>query len=111
MNKNAIYLISMLVVLAALFLFRMTGLTAHIVLSVIGLVLSVVFTAATRKEWTMPALEIAMRVLFVLAFISGLLLVKGVNAPIIGVLHKVFPVLFAVLLVALNAKKAFAKKA
>ena len=61
MKKNVIFPALILLVGVLLFLLRATGMTAHIALSVVGLVLLVAYTVMTKKEWNIPALEILMR--------------------------------------------------
>ena len=61
MTKNRFFLISMIAVTALLFMLRMTGMTAHIAVSVAGLAIMIPITLATRKEWKIPALEVIMR--------------------------------------------------
>ena len=53
-NKNLIFLISMLIISVLLFLLRMTGLTAHIILSVLDLAIMVPLTLMTRKPGKFP---------------------------------------------------------
>ena len=50
MKKNILFLIPMLLVVVALFLLRATGMTAHIAVSVVGLVLLIAYTVATKKN-------------------------------------------------------------
>ena len=61
----------MLLVVVALFLLRATGMTAHIAVSVVGLVLLIVYTIATKKQWKCPAFEIVTRVFYAVALITG----------------------------------------
>ena len=49
MKKNILFLIPMLLVVVALFLLRATGMKVHIAVSVVGLVLLVAYTLATKK--------------------------------------------------------------
>ena len=51
MKKNILFLIPMLLVVVALFLLRATGMKVHIAVSVVGLVLLVAYTLATKKDW------------------------------------------------------------
>lgn len=52
----------MVVVSLLLFLLRMTGLTAHIIVSVLGLAVMISFAVKTKKEWAKPALVIAHKI-------------------------------------------------
>ena len=76
MNKNRVLLVGMLAVSLLLFLLRMTGLTVHIVVSVLGLAIMIPITLQTRKEWKIPALEVIMRVMYLAAVITGGALMK-----------------------------------
>ena len=50
MKKNLLFLIPMVIIAALLFMLRATGMVAHIVVSVIGLILLVSYTVATKKH-------------------------------------------------------------
>ena len=82
----------------------------HIVLSVIGAIVLTVYTALTRKEWKIPALEIIMRACYGIALITGIVLMNVHGGAPLGIVHKIFCVLFLALLIVLLASKAFAKK-
>lgn len=92
-----------------LFLLKATGLTAHIVISVVGLVVLVVYTILTKKEWKIPALEIGMRLSYGLALITGIV-VKIKYLAVIGVFHKIFAILFVALLIVILVQKLTSKK-
>ena len=109
MKKNISFLIPMLLVVVALFLLRATGLTAHIVVSVIGLVLLVSYTIATKKEWRNPALEIAMRVFYAIALITGVVLMNVHGVAAVSMIHKVSAVLFVIFLADTQIHKAIKK--
>ena len=102
-NKNLIFLIAMLVISVLLFLLRMTGLTAHIILSVLGLAVMVPLTLMTRKTWKFPAAEIAMRALYLVAIITGGMLMGGIGG--IALVHKIASALFVVVLLLLYVPK------
>ena len=97
MKKDLIFAPIMLVIGVLLFLLRTTGMTAHIIISVLGLVTLVVYAIATKKQWKLPALEVRMRVFY------------GIAA--LGIVHKAGAALFALLLVVLFVHKLVAKKA
>lgn len=109
MKKDFLFALAMLLIAILLFLYRLTGLTAHIALSVVGVLVLAAYTVATRKEWKAPALEILMRVFYAIALISGVA-VKAISVPAMLVLHKAGAALFAVLLVVLLVKKLVACK-
>ena len=61
MKKDLIFAPAMLVVGILLFMLRATGMTAHIIISVLGIAVLAAYTATTKKDWKIPALEIIMR--------------------------------------------------
>ena len=109
MKKNILFLIPMLLVVVALFLLRATGMTAHIAVSVVGLVLLIAYTVATKKEWKNPALEILQRVCYGIALITGVVLMNVHGIAAVSVIHKISAVLFAVLWIGVEVHKAIKK--
>lgn len=112
MKKDFIFAPAMLLIGILLFLLRATGMTAHIAISVVGVLVLGAYTALTKKNWKIPALEIVMRACYGIALITGIVImnVKGIAA--LAIVHKVSAALFAVLLVVLFVHKlATAKKA
>lgn len=105
MNKNRIFLIAMLAVSLLLFLLRMTGLTAHIIVSVAGLAVMIPLTIATRKEWKIPALEVIMRALYFVAIVTGGILMKVSGVAALGLVHKIGAAAFVLLLLVLYIPK------
>lgn len=103
--KNKVFFFLMLAVSILLFLLRMTGMAAHIALSVVGIVVLVAFAIMNKKEWTKPALEILLRVLFAVAVITGIVILKGAAAPALAIVHKVSAAVFAVMLLILYLPK------
>ena len=99
----------LLIVGVLLFLLNATGMTAHIVLGVVGLVLLVAYTVQTKKTWKKPALEIAMRVLYAVALVSGVIIMNVKGVMLLAVVHKICAALFVVLDVVLFALKARSK--
>ena len=61
MKKDLIFAPAMLAVGILLFLLKTTGMTAHIIISVVGVLILVAYTILTKKEWKIPAFEVAMR--------------------------------------------------
>ena len=96
----------MLVIGILLFLLRATGMTAHIVVSVIGVLVLIAYAVLTRKEWKIPVLEIIMRVFYGIALITGIVIMNVHGIVALAVVHKVSAVLFLVLLVFLFVHKA-----
>ena len=109
MKKNILFLIPMLLVVVALFLLRATGMKMHIAVSVIGLVLLIAYTIATKKEWKNPALEIIQRVCYAIALITGALLMNVHGIAAISIVHKISAILFAILLADTEIHKAIKK--
>ena len=109
MKKNILFLIPMLLVVVALFLLRATGMTAHIAVSVVGLVLLIAYTVATKKEWKNPALEILQRVCYGIALITGVVLMNVHGIAAVSVIHKISAVLFVILLICTEMHKAIKK--
>ena len=103
--KNKVFFFLMLAVSILLFLLRVTGMTAHIALSVVGIIALVAFAIMNKKEWQKPALEILLRVLFAVAVITGIVILKAAAGPVVAIVHKASAAAFAVMLVALYLPK------
>lgn len=110
MKKDLLFAPIMLVVGIALFLLRFTGMPVHIAVSVIGLLVLAVYTAATKKEWKIPALEIIMRAFYGIALITGPIVMNVKNIVALGIVHKASAALFVVLLVVLFVHKLIVNK-
>ena len=108
MKKDLIFAPILLVVGILLALLKVTGMTAHIALSVIGVAVLVAYTVLTKKAWKIPALEIGMRASYGIALITGIIL-KIAYVAVIGIFHKIFAVLFVVALIALFVLKLIKK--
>ena len=109
MKKDLIFTPALLLIAILLFLYSATGLAAHIVIAVVGVLVLAVYTSATRKEWKTPALEIPMRVFYGIALITGVA-ANATDIAAVDIGHKVGAALFAVLLVVLFVKKWIAYK-
>lgn len=109
MKKNLLFIIPLLIIAVLLFLLRATGMTAHIAVSVIGLVLLVAYALATKKFWKCPALEVLERVFYAIALISGVVIMNVHGIVAISLIHKISAVLFVVLLIVTEAHKAIKK--
>ena len=110
MKKDFIFAPILLLVGAALFLFRFTGTPAHIAISVVGLALLIVYTVLTKKTWKIPALEIVMRVFYGIALITGIVIMNVTGIAPLALTHKISAVLFMALMVALLVTKLVASK-
>ena len=112
MKKDLIFAPIMLLIGVLLFLLRATGMTAHIVISVIGVLALIAYTVLTKKEWKIPALEILMRVFYGVALITGIVIMNVRGIVALALIHKVSAVLFlAMIVVLLVSKVAKNKKA
>ena len=112
MKKDLIFSPVLLLIGAALFLLRVTGMAANIAVSVLGVVVLVVYSVLTKKDWNKPALEIIMRLFYGIALITGIVLkfVHGIAA--LSIAHKASAALFMVfIIVLLTYKLATNKKA
>ena len=110
MKKDLIFAPLMLIVGVLLFLLKATGMTAHIIISLLGILILVVYAIATRKEWKLPALEIIMRACYGIALISGILMMKIRGIAAMPIVHKAGAALFVLLLIVLFVHKLLAKK-
>lgn len=109
MKKNLLFIIPMVVVAALLFMLRATGLKAHIAVSVVGLVILIAYTLATKNEWRNPVLEILQRVCYGIALITGIVLMNVDGIAVLAIIHKISAVLFIILLADTEIHKAINK--
>ena len=100
----------MLLIGVLLFLLRATGMTAHIVISVIGVLALIAYTVLTKKEWKIPALEILMRAFYGVALITGIVIMNVHGIVALALIHKLSAVLFLAMLVVLLVSKAASNK-
>jgi len=110
MKKDLIFAPIMLLIGVLLFLLRATGMTAHIVISVIGVLALIAYTVLTKKEWKIPALEILMRAFYGVALITGIVIMNVHGIVALAFIHKVSAVLFLAMLVVLLVSKAASNK-
>ena len=110
MKKDFIFAPIMLIVGALLFLFDMTGAPVHIAISVLGIFVLAVYTSVTKKEWKIPALEIAFRAFYGIALITGIIVMNVSGVLALAIIHKLASLLFLVALVALIVTKEVANK-
>ena len=110
MKKDLIFAPIMLLIGVLLFLLRSTGMTAHIVISVIGVLALIAYTVLTKKEWKIPALEILMRAFYGVALITGVVIMNVHGIVALAVIHKVSAVLFMALIIVLLIHKAAMNK-
>ena len=110
MKKDFIFAPIMLVIGILLFMLRTTGMTAHIIISVLGIVALATYTVTTKKEWKLPILEIAMRVLYGIAFITGIVIMNIHGVVALSIIHKISAILSFVAIVVLFVHKAIKNK-
>ena len=110
MKKDLIFAPIMLLIGVLLSLLRATGMTAHIVISVIGVLALIAYTVLTKKEWKIPALEILMRAFYGVALITGIVIMNVHGIVALAVIHKVSAVLFMALIIVLLIHKAAMNK-
>ena len=104
MKNDLIFAPVLLVIGLLLCLFSFTGMIAHILVSVAGVFALAAYTALTKKDWKLPALEIAPRASYGVALLSGIIIkINYVRA--LAVIHKIFAVLFMALIVVLLTYK------
>ena len=109
MKKNILFTIPLVLVAVLLCMLRKTGMTVHIAVSVIGLLVLVAYALATKKEWKSPALEIIQRVFYAVALITGVVLMNVHTVAVVSIIHKISAVLFAVILVVCEIQKSVKK--
>ena len=110
MKKDLIFAPIMLLIGVLLFLLRATGMTAHIVISVIGVLALIAYTVLTKKELKIPALEILMRAFYGVALINGIVIMNVHGIVALSIIHKACAVLFMVLVIVLFTHKAVTNK-
>lgn len=105
MKKDLIFTPALLLVGVALCLLQLTGIIAHIVISVVGIALLIAYTVLTKKNWRIPALEIVVRALYGIALISGIVIMNASGLAALAVIHKVSAVLFMAGIIVLLVSK------
>jgi hypothetical protein len=109
MKKDLIFAPILLLVSVLLGLLKLTGMTGHIIISLVGVAVLIAYTVTTKVNWKIPALEIGMRASYGVALITGIIL-KIKYIAVLGIVHKIFAVLFIVALIVLFAQKLISKK-
>ena len=110
MKKDLIFAPILLVVGVLLGLLKVTGMTAHIVISVVGIIALVAYTVLTKKNWKIPALEIIMRSFYGIALISGIVIMNVHGIAALAIIHKGSAVLFMALMIVLLTHKVVTNK-
>ena len=110
MKKDLIFAPIMLLIGALLFLLRATGMTAHIAISIVGVLVLIAYTVLTKKDWKIPALEIVMRTFYGIALITGIVIMNVHGIAALSIIHKASAVLFMALLIVLLVYKVATNK-
>ena len=110
MKKDLIFAPVLVIIGALLSMLRSTGMTAHIAISVIGVLVLIAYTVLTKKNWKIPALEIIMRAFYGIALITGIVIMNVHGIVALSIIHKVSGVLFVALIIALTVHKAVTNK-
>ena len=110
MKKDLVFTPAMLVIGILLFLLRTTGMTAHIAISVVGILVLAAYTVLTKKKWKIPALEILMRACYGIALVTGIVIMNVHGIIAFTVIHRASAVLFMALAVVLLIHKVATNK-
>ena len=110
MKKDLIFAPILLLAGISLFLLKLTGMQAHIAISVIAILILAAYTALTVKSWKIPALEIIMRACYGIALITGIVIMNVNGIAALGVVHRVSATLYMVLVAVLLVIKLTANK-
>ena len=110
MKKDLIFVPAMLVIGALLFALRATGMTAHIIISVVGVLVLITYAVLTKKDWKIPALEIIMRVFYGIALITGIVIMNVHGIAALSIIHKASAALFVVFIIVLFIHKVVTNK-
>lgn len=96
---NLISTIAILLAFLGLVLLRVTGINGHMAISFVALATMVICVVVDRKNWKKPALEVAYRVLFLVALVTGFLMTKAGLGGAVVIAHKASAALFAIVYV------------
>ena len=110
MKKELIFAPVMLVIGVLLFLLKATGITVHIAISAIGVLVLIAYAVLTKKNWKIPALEIIMRAFYGIALITGIVIMNVHGIAALTFIHRASAVIFMALVVVLLVHKAATNK-
>lgn len=110
LKKDLLFAIPMVLIAAALCMLKLTGMTAHIVISLVGVVVLVAYAIVTKKDWKLPLLEIIMRALYAIALITGIVIMNIHGVLALSIIHKISAGLSFVSLVVLFVHKVIKSK-
>lgn len=97
---NLISFVAIVLSIIGLVLLKVTGMTGHIVISVAALAIMVACAILDRKNWKLPALEIAYRAAYLVALITGIVMIQAHIFGAVSIAHKAAAAVFAVLYIA-----------
>jgi hypothetical protein len=106
MKKDLLFFVSSAIICILLFMLRVTGVGAHVFISIAGVIVMGALTVLTLKECRLSVFDVLMRLAYGVAMITGIVLMVDVNVEAV---HKVSAVVFAVLLVVSFVHKAAGK--
>lgn len=110
MKKDLIFAPALLILCVLLFLLKATGMIAHIVISLVGVAVLIIYSVLTKKDWKLPALEIIMRAFYGIALITGIVIMNVHGILALSVIHKASAVLFMGFMIVLLTHKLVTKK-
>ena len=110
MKKDLVFSPVLLALCGLLFMLKTVGMTAHIVISILGIVTLIAYTVTTKKDWKFPALELIVRAFYGIALITGIIILNVHGIVVLSIIHKVSATLFAIGLVVLFIQKLLAQK-
>lgn len=86
---------AIVIAIIGLVLLKITGMTGHIVISIIALLIMVVCTILGRKDWKVPILEILYRLFYLVALITGIVMIQAHIFGPVSIIHKASAAIFA----------------
>ena len=110
MKKDFIFTSLLLTFGALLFMLKAVGMTAHIVVSILGIAVLIAYTVTTKKDWKIPALEVITRAFYGIAIITGIIILNVHGIVALSIIHKASATLFLIGLVVLFVQKLLAQK-
>ena len=110
LKKDLIFVIPMFVISILLILLKVTGMTVHIILSVLGVAILVVYAVMTKKDWKLPVLEIVMRAFYAVALITGIIIMNVHGVLALSIIHKISAMLSIISIIVLFVHKIVVSK-
>ena len=110
MKKDLIFAPVLFVIGILLFLLKATGMSVHVAISVVGIIVLAVYTFLTKKEWQIPALEVLMRLFYGIALITGIVVLNVQGILALAIAHKVCAVIFMAFVIVLLTTKLAAQR-